>query len=644
MEHEFQKVSNIEFANTITGSIFRCLMEDCTFASNENRVFENHLRLHLNDGGVRENSSFCKTCAMPINAENVCGEFLHVMKRHARKVEITVKQEAQTTVLQQDISTDEGPTDDEESENVVHTNIEALKPMEFDIKEEVIEDYEEFFENVDMDKLSKSIRGTSEIPALPQVVSTVPQTHASPTKDSKSTEPKSNEPRSPSRHRSTSSREKKSSSSTDKSKLKSKSSSRKTSSSQSSESRSEKKSDETSKSDKKKKSSGKNHSSSSSSKSHGLKNSSKNSSSSCEKAESSEILSHPKRNASRSPSHGQSPDKKVRLEIENTVIERAHVEVEPISNVNEKTPENLSQERIENAPFDSKSDVSISIQHNMPSTSTSHEGIDKSTPPEKRMELQSEFGTIPFKKIIGKIPKKIPVVISCLVEDPSAVHASNQSVVKSSPVETEPTPIRINAADLMPWAVNLKRENFKFEKSLQLMTTKQALVNLYKCMDANCSFTNSNYKCFLSHLETHAKEPSDTRFYQMCPYCRFQHAKSSELATHIQRFHSFDRYQCRFCFFRSQERGTVCEHHSIQHHNSSTPILQCPGSREKSQQEVETREYKLFQLNANREILCKCEFSKKLLKLICKLIFCFSLSLEAAYVEDVAPPDCRPQN
>lgn len=629
MEHVYQKVSNMEFANTSTGMIFRCLMEECTFESNDNRVFGSHLRVHLNDGGVKENSSFCTTCNISIRAENVSGEFQHVLKHHIRKTEVTVKEEMiETTVLQQDISTDEGQTEDEESENVTHTSVENLKPID-EIKIE-LEEYR--FSNSDYEVSEmfeyQPPEGFKEIPVPPQVFSTVlqPDSAAQTAAHSTGTAAKNNDHRSPSKQRSSSSHKKNTSSShvesSDKSSSNLKSSSRKTSTSQSSEGKSlscspAKNDEKRLKSDKEEKNSGKDHSkkdksksesrtrhsSSSSSKSHSKKSSSKKSSSSRDKAKPTETITRPKRNASSSPSRELSPDKKVRLQ--NLKVEP--VELELISTIDEKTLGSLSE--TVPLPLPKKfieKNIQFDSQGNVPSTSTFSENIDKNKPGEKPIEMLSEYGTIPSKKIIGKIPKKVPVVVNCMTGGSST---SNQSIVASSPLTEEQTLTRKNASALMPWALTLKRDNFKCERSWRSMTTKQELVKLYKCMGDNCSYTHSNFERFLSHLEDHTKQKSDNSFYQMCPYCQFRHVNVTALANHIRNIHKFDRFQCRFCFFRSQEPGTVCEHHLVHHNDLTAAILECPGKNERSQESVEQRENMMIKQHS-KKLMCKCEFTR----------------------------------
>lgn len=608
MEIEFKKISNIAFAKTCTESIFRCLITRCGFESNERRNFEVHLRQHLNDGHIRDDSSICITCSARINAENVIGEFTHMMVYHIESEEVAVKTE--TVEPQKDIS-----TDDESSENITYTTLVEELQTTTDIKVEKTSDYD-----INAMFTAYPVEATSEI--MSQLVSVAVQTHvaAQESESGEKTITKNEESQSSSSHRRSPSTRDKTSHATSKDKIHSKSessSSKKGSSSKSSDqktrdrSRSEKDSKKSEKSHEKSEklhseSRLRKYSSSSSSKSY-VKSSEKLSShSNRNKTSSNEASPRQKRSALSSPiRETASPEKKMRLEILNHVVDKIEAELSTSLGLLEKRVE-------ENMQIDSGSSFMTSTQSDvLPALAATDLG-NKIQTTDKPIELVSEFGTIPFKKIEGRIPKKISVVVTESSPMPVTEIMHYQQIAEDQPTSTQKIEnhVKVTASQLMPWIENLKRNNFKFKNHYQLMTSQRKICLLYKCMDADCSFSISKYEKFLEHLEEHTQKESDTKFYLLCPYCRVK-KDPLELARHIKKVHSFDRYQCSYCFFRSPEPGTVREHLFIHHNDTGAAVLQCFGNCQRSPEKVDKREKDMFDFNAEIDH-CKCKFVSSL--------------------------------
>lgn len=160
--------------------------------------------------------------------------------------------------------------------------------------------------------------------------------------------------------------------------------------------------------------------------------------------------------------------------------------------------------------------------------------------------------------------------------------------------------------DLMPWSRIQSRENFKEEKSYEIMKSKQSIMDLYKCMDANCAYTTKFRLFFQSHIEDHQQQGSSMNFFNFCTYCHFICSNPAILALHITKEHSFSKFQCSLCFFRALEKETAHEHMILHHNQQRGIIFRCPGNETKSFEEIRKTAVEM-RARFVKPIPCKCE-------------------------------------
>lgn len=165
--------------------------------------------------------------------------------------------------------------------------------------------------------------------------------------------------------------------------------------------------------------------------------------------------------------------------------------------------------------------------------------------------------------------------------------------------------ILISADVLMPWSTTSSRENFKEKKTYEIMSSKLAIMDLYKCMDLNCAYTTKFKTFFQSHIEDHQRQASFTSFFNLCAYCDFTSMNPGVLALHITEIHSFSKFQCSKCFFRTAEKETGHEHMLIHHKQEHGAIYHCPGSETRTVEEINSRVVEMRARNV-KPIPCKC--------------------------------------
>lgn len=160
--------------------------------------------------------------------------------------------------------------------------------------------------------------------------------------------------------------------------------------------------------------------------------------------------------------------------------------------------------------------------------------------------------------------------------------------------------------DLMPWSRTLTRKNFKEENSYEIMRSKQSLMDLYKCMDSNCAYTSKFRLFFQSHVEDHQRQGSMMSFFNFCAYCNFNSSNPAILGLHIAKVHSFSKFQCSVCFFRTLAPETAHEHMTLHHQQTRGVILRCPGEKTRTDEEIHRR---IFEMRTRfvKPIPCKCE-------------------------------------
>lgn len=106
----------------------------------------------------------------------------------------------------------------------------------------------------------------------------------------------------------------------------------------------------------------------------------------------------------------------------------------------------------------------------------------------------------------------------------------------------------------------------------KMLSNKNCLAALYKCMASTCSFFTCDKQLFNQHLARHAtSQPEDRRNFMMCPYCNREFEKDplNFLAEHIESVHGSDCFQCSYCFFRAFNDFHVF----VQHQDSFHKVL-----------------------------------------------------------------------
>lgn len=143
---------------------------------------------------------------------------------------------------------------------------------------------------------------------------------------------------------------------------------------------------------------------------------------------------------------------------------------------------------------------------------------------------------------------KIPL---SMVSTHSGPITTNLTKSPTSPVKY----IKLISTPEIASAVKLKSANV-YEKMLQ----DDKLVHLYKCMGRDCSFSTSVEPSFQKHLKLHEDDlvkvdgPKD---YLKCAYCYNDCASYKDLLAHLKSNHTFCRYCCKYCFYRSFAQSYV---------------------------------------------------------------------------------------
>lgn len=146
--------------------------------------------------------------------------------------------------------------------------------------------------------------------------------------------------------------------------------------------------------------------------------------------------------------------------------------------------------------------------------------------------------------------------------------------------------------NLRPW---LTRPVKKYLNRTVKLLAPHSLASTFKCMGAKCEFVHDDPKKFEAHLNNHvAATPGDIASYIVCPYCDFgDFTKTSvaDLITHIQEEHGFDKYQCKYCFYRSCAHFNVIEHQKIHHRMQNHSIIMIDNMKSRDYKE-ETQKVK----------------------------------------------------
>ncbi|KAG5683364.1 hypothetical protein PVAND_012649 [Polypedilum vanderplanki] len=97
------------------------------------------------------------------------------------------------------------------------------------------------------------------------------------------------------------------------------------------------------------------------------------------------------------------------------------------------------------------------------------------------------------------------------------------------------------------------------------------LFSTYKCMNEVCEFFTTDFDEFKKHMIEH----SDSNCHY-CSFCLKGFEKPSELGTHIDLNHRYDRFQCNYCMYRSCQKGYVAIHQNKFHPKAPCMIFKSP--------------------------------------------------------------------
>lgn len=146
-----------------------------------------------------------------------------------------------------------------------------------------------------------------------------------------------------------------------------------------------------------------------------------------------------------------------------------------------------------------------------------------------------------------------------------------------SPTGNSFNPNKIKEFVIRPWLKDT--EDIKSAEACQEMIKSTiCLAALYKCMGSTCSFFTSVKNVFEQHLNFHEKKQiADRLNYLKCSYCNFASDAIGELTRHIITIHAYDKFQCRYCFYRAYSNFHVFyQHHRSFHSNEAMRnIIDC---------------------------------------------------------------------
>lgn len=136
-----------------------------------------------------------------------------------------------------------------------------------------------------------------------------------------------------------------------------------------------------------------------------------------------------------------------------------------------------------------------------------------------------------------------------------------------------------SCVNLRPW---LNKPVKKYlNKTVKLLETP-ALIATFKCMGLKCEFFTDSKEEFEKHLHNHLiATPGDIASYIVCPYCDFDFTKYSitDLTQHITDEHAYEKYQCKFCFYRGCSNFYVVEHQKIHHRMQQHSVIKLENSK-----------------------------------------------------------------
>lgn len=177
----------------------------------------------------------------------------------------------------------------------------------------------------------------------------------------------------------------------------------------------------------------------------------------------------------------------------------------------------------------------------------------------------------------------------------------------NSEIQVEDNKTPNNGKILRPWINKPAKKHLN--QAVKLLETP-ALVATFKCMGLKCEFFTDSKEEFEKHLYVHLRtNPGDIASYIVCPYCDHEFTKYSihDLTQHITDEHAYEKYQCKFCFYRSCSNFNVVEHQKIHHRMQQHNIIKLDNTK---QRDYKAEEEKIKETCGKfiKPLLCASEF------------------------------------
>lgn len=138
-----------------------------------------------------------------------------------------------------------------------------------------------------------------------------------------------------------------------------------------------------------------------------------------------------------------------------------------------------------------------------------------------------------------------------------------------------------------------------------MLSDANCLLNFFKCMASNCSFSCNEPGVFFVHLNEHKNtNQTNCNHYMRCAYCRFVgDGHPSTLVNHIVNYHRCYRFSCTKCFFSSTRHVNV-QLHFKKYHEKFIKVGQ-PFYYVRENVPLMSSEDELNVVKKNKEILVK---------------------------------------
>lgn len=207
----------------------------------------------------------------------------------------------------------------------------------------------------------------------------------------------------------------------------------------------------------------------------------------------------------------------------------------------------------------------------------------------KKDDLAPKKLILPPQAKLQPVPKKPQNEFSETKIDKFYIQKPTPGVVEFQVIDNK---IMKDTINLRPW---LSKPIKKFVNSKIKMLEKEALVATFKCMGKNCDYYTNSWTEFDKHLKNHLETiPGDIASYIICPYCDYCYTQgetnpTTNLIKHIFTEHGFDKFQCKYCFYRSCANFNVVEHQKIHHRMQPHKFIQLIANKKREyHKELET--------------------------------------------------------